>query len=240
MIFLVIDFLSAFNKQYICINQFNMKRILFTSSFSIPDDYEQEYEIDYIPFIYVEIYPYYEFIKQIPLDVDSFIVTSKNSAKAIKDIELEGKFFVVGKSTAKELYGQNRDIAFITNYAEDLLERMLETDIKKYVFFKGNLSLTILPDALRKNGVEVIGIECYKTLLTPHKIDKQYDAIVFTSPSAVRSFSSMNEIPQETIIFTSGKTTAETVSTLGEYKIYYPEDTTKESLLELIKKKIND
>lgn len=240
MIFLVIDFLSAFNKQYICINQFNMKRILFTSSFSIPDDYEQEYEIDYIPFIYVEIYPYYEFIKQIPLDVDSFIVTSKNSAKAIKDIELEGKFFVVGKSTAKELYGQNRDIAFITNYAEDLLERMLETDIKKYVFFKGNLSLTILPDALRKNGVEVVGIECYKTLLTPHKIDKQYDAIVFTSPSAVRSFSSMNEIPQETIIFTSGKTTAETVSTLGEYKIYYPEDTTKESLLELIKKKIND
>ncbi|MCO6564613.1 MAG: uroporphyrinogen-III synthase [Apibacter sp.] len=217
-----------------------MKRILFTSSFSIPDDYDQEYEIDYIPFIYVEIYPYYEIIKYIPLDVDSFIVTSKNSAKAIKDIKLEGKFFVVGKNTAKELYGQNREIAFISNYAEDLLERMLETDIKKYVFFKGNLSLTILPDTLRKNGVEVIGIESYKTILTPHKIDKRYDAIVFTSPSAVRSFSSMNEIPKETIIFTSGKTTAATVRTLGEYKIYYPEDSTKESILELIKKIIND
>lgn len=217
-----------------------MKRILFTSSFSIPDGYDQEYEIDYIPFIYVEIYPYYEIIKYIPLDVDSFIVTSKNSAKAIRDIKLEGKFFVVGKSTAKELYGQNREITFISNYAEDLLERMLETDIKKYVFFKGNLSLTILPDTLRKNGVEVIGIESYKTILTPHKIDKRYDAIVFTSPSAVRSFSSMNEIPKETIIFTSGKTTAATVRTLGEYKIYYPEDSTKESILELIKKIIND
>ena len=217
-----------------------MKRILFTSSFSIPDDYEQEYEIDYIPFIYTEIYPYYDIIKYIPPDVQSYIVTSKNSAKAIKDIELEGEFFVVGKSTAKELYGQNRDIAFITNYAEDLLERMLETDIKKYVFFKGNLSLTILPDTLREHGVEVVGIESYKTILTPHKIDKTYDAMVFTSPSAVRSFSSMNKIPQETIIFTSGKTTAATVSTLGNYDIYYPEEITKESLLELIKKTLND
>ena len=63
-----------------------MKRILFTSSFSIPDDYEQEYEIDYIPFIYTEIYPYYDIIKYIPPDVQSYIVTSKNSAKAIKDI----------------------------------------------------------------------------------------------------------------------------------------------------------
>ncbi|MDR2123086.1 MAG: uroporphyrinogen-III synthase [Flavobacteriaceae bacterium] len=211
-----------------------MKRILVTAASSFSDEYERSYEVEYIPFININIYPKDQIIPQIPEDVQAFIVTSKNSAKAIKNIELNGQFFVVGKSTAQELYGQDREITFISNYSEDLLERMLETDIKKYVFFKGNLSLTNLPDVLKKNGVEVIGIESYKTILTPHKIDKYYDGIVFMSPSAVRSFTSVNEIPKETIIFTSGKTTAETVKKLGDYKIYYPEETTKESLLALI------
>ncbi|MDR1877641.1 MAG: uroporphyrinogen-III synthase [Flavobacteriaceae bacterium] len=216
-----------------------MKRILVTSSSSFPDEEEQKYKIDYIPFITIDTYPNQQIIPQIPEDVHAFIVTSKNSAKAIKDIKLDGQFFVVGKSTAKELHGQDREISFISNYTEDLLERMLETDIKKYVFFRGNLSLTILPDALKKNGVEVIGIESYKTILIPKKIDKHYDGIVFMSPSAVRSFTSMNKIPEETIIFTSGKTTAEVVRRLGDYKVYYPEETTKESLIALINETID-
>ncbi len=217
-----------------------MKRILVTSSSSFPDDYERKFEIDHIPFIEVEIYPKEQILSQIPDDAQAFIVTSKNSAKAIKDIELEGEFFVVGKSTAQQLlYGHEREIAFISNYAEDLLERMLETDIKKYVFFKGNLSLDTLPVVLKEHGVEVVGIESYKTILTPCKVDQQYDALVFLSPSAVRSFVSLNEIPKETLIFTSGKTTAQAVRQVGDFEIHYPEETTKEALVALINETID-
>ncbi len=217
-----------------------MKQILVTSSSPFPEDYERNFEVDHIPFIEIEIYPKEEIVSQIPEDVHTFIVTSKSSAKAIRDIELEGEFFVVGKSTAQELlYGHDREVAFISNYAEDLLERMLETDIKKYVFFKGNLSLDTLPVVLTENGVEVTGIECYKTNLTPRKLDKKYDAIVFMSPSAVRSFTSLNEIPEETLIFVSGKTTAQAVKQVGEFQVHYPEETTRESLIALINETID-
>lgn len=216
-----------------------MKRILVTSSSSFPDDYVRKFEIDYIPFIKTEIYPKSQFITQIPQDIQSFIVTSKNSAKAIKDIELNGQFFVVGKSTAAELYGQNRKIAFISNYAEDLLERMLETDIKKYIFFKGNLSLPTLPEVLHKNSIEVVDIECYKTILTPQKVQDIYNGIVFMSPSAVESFTQKNNLPQDIPIFTSGETTAQAVKKMGDYKIYYPEESSIEKLMDLINKILN-
>ncbi|WP_128331772.1 uroporphyrinogen-III synthase [Apibacter sp. HY039] len=215
-----------------------MKRILATSS-SFPEDYDRKWKIDVIPFVSIDIYPKEKIISQIPTDIHSFIVTSKNSAKAIKEIELNGQFFVVGKSTAKKLNGQDREISFISNYSEDLLERMLETDIKNYVFFKGNLSLTTLPDILKENGIEVRGIETYKTSLTPQKVTDFYDAIIFMSPSAVKSFTSMNKIPEETLIFTSGKTTAEAVKQHGNYRVYFPEETTKESLIALINDKLD-
>lgn len=216
-----------------------MKRILVTSASSFPDDYVRKFEVDYIPFIKTEIYPKSHFIAQIPKDIHSFIVTSKNSAKAIKDIKLDGQFFVVGKNTATELQGQNREIAFISNYAEDLLERMLETGIKKYIFFKGNRSLPTLPEVLHKNSVEVVDIECYKTLLTPQKVQDDYDGIVFMSPSAVESFMQENKLPEDVPLFTSGKTTAQTLKKMGDYKIYYPEESSRELLIDLINKTLN-
>ncbi|TWP30416.1 uroporphyrinogen-III synthase [Apibacter muscae] len=218
-----------------------MKKVLVTSTFTLPEENDKRLQIDYIPFIETEIYPESQIIPYLPNEVNSFIVTSGNAVQAIKNIELEGDFYVVGKNTAKELFGQNREISFISNYAEDLLERMLETEVKKYVFFKGNLSLSTLPDSLRKNGVEVIGIECYKTTLKPTKVNEKYDALVFMSPSAVKSYLSMNQIPRDALVFVSGKTTAKAVKDLaGDLPVYYPEETTKESLLTLIKETIND
>ncbi|MDR3273216.1 MAG: uroporphyrinogen-III synthase [Flavobacteriaceae bacterium] len=214
-----------------------MKQILVTSDTPLPDEFDKEILSDYIPFIKTEIYSENEITKQLPTEKKDydFIITSKHSAQAVQNIPLDGEFFVVGKNTAKELLGQNREIAFVSNYSEDLVERILENEKKQtYVFLKGNLSLKIIPDVLKNHNIEVIEIECYHTTLTPKKLNNSYDAIVFTSPSAIKSFFSMNEIPQNTLIFTIGKTTAQAVRKYGNFPVSYPEEITKEALVDLI------
>ena len=48
----------------------------------------------------------------------------------------------------------------------------------------------------------------YDTRLTPVKLNNQPDAILFFSPTAVKSFFSMNELISRTKIICHGKTTA--------------------------------
>ena len=212
-----------------------MKQILVTTDVPL-DELDKDIHVDYVPFIEVEIYSEDEITRQLPTEGDyDFIVTSKNSAQAVQNIPLDGEFFVVGKNTAKELLGQNREIAFISNYSEDLVERILESEKKQtYVFLRGNLSMKTIPDVLKKYDIEVIEIECYNTTLTPKKLNVSYDGIVFMSPSAVKSFFSMNEIPHNTLIFTMGKTTAQEIRKYGNFPVYHPEETTIEALVDLI------
>jgi uroporphyrinogen-III synthase len=44
-----------------------------------------------------------------------------------------------------------------------------------------------------------------------HTIDKVYDGILFFSPSAVESFFSKNKLPEQTVLFAIGNTTAKTI-----------------------------
>jgi uroporphyrinogen-III synthase len=53
----------------------------------------------------------------------------------------------------------------------------------------------------------------YKTEEVPVKVSKDYNGILFFSPSAVRSFFSRNTIGDKTTPFTAGTTTANALST---------------------------
>lgn len=49
----------------------------------------------------------------------------------------------------------------------------------------------------------------YETEETPVKLEKQYDGILFFSPSAVQAFYKQNQPAKKTVLFAIGKTTAE-------------------------------
>jgi uroporphyrinogen-III synthase len=68
-----------------------------------------------------------------------------------------------------------------------------------------------LPARLKQAGIEVHEVVVYRTKLTPRKIGRDYDGIVFFSPSAVESFFSVNKIPARTRLFAIGGTTAEAI-----------------------------
>src|SRR5450755_2658272 len=88
------------------------------------------------------------------------------------------------------------------------LSRLMIADgIKKATFFCGDQRIDILPDNLRRNGIELTELIVYDTRLIPVLLEEKADAILFFSPTAVRSFFSVNEISSGTTVFAMGTTT---------------------------------
>jgi uroporphyrinogen-III synthase len=72
----------------------------------------------------------------------------------------------------------------------------------------------------------------YETIETPVKIDKKYNGILFFSPSAARSFFSINKIDTDTVLFAIGTTTAVELRKFSHNKILVGEHPNKEQLAE--------
>jgi uroporphyrinogen-III synthase len=95
------------------------------------------------------------------------------------------------------------------------LSRLMIADgVKDAIFFCGDQRLDVLPDNLKKNGIVLDELIVYDTCLKPVKVDEQPDAILFFSPTAVRSFFSVNQILSGTTVFAMGTTTG---SALKQY-----------------------
>jgi uroporphyrinogen-III synthase len=88
---------------------------------------------------------------------------------------------------------------------------------------------------LKATNIDVKEITVYQTALTPKKIDKEYDAILFFSPSAAESFFKSNRLPAQTSVFVIGSTTADTVR---RYTNNLPVSADKPNKIELINKAI--
>ena len=89
-----------------------------------------------------------------------------------------------------------------------LSDQIVADGIRDIVFFCGDQRMDILPDQLKKHGVRLNELIVYDTKLSPVFIENSPDAILFFSPTAVRSFFSMNQLLPSTIIFAMGQTTA--------------------------------
>ena len=79
--------------------------------------------------------------------------------------------------------------------ARALSELIIADKIQEAVFFCGDQRMDIIPDNLKKNGIDLEEVIVYDTRLTPVQITFEPDAILFFSPTAVRSFFSMNACP---------------------------------------------
>lgn len=145
---------------------------------------------------------------------ESLIFTSQNAVHSVlsdpKSEELKKKnVFCVGLKTKGLLTDNGFNVMAYTGYASDLAEIIaLIYNKETYTFFSGNLRRDTLPEALKEAGVQFNEIQVYDTSLTPQKIKTQPDAILFFSPSGVKSYLKENTIKKE-ICFCIGETTAD-------------------------------
>src|SRR5205085_8256462 len=75
-------------------------------------------------------------------------------------------------------------------------------------FFCGDKKREELPALLKSNNIVLYEVEVYTTTIVQHTIEKEYDGILFFSPSAVEGFFAGNTITKKTILFAIGNTTA--------------------------------
>lgn len=169
------------------------------------------------------------------------VFTSKNAVLAFDQIvntELNWKIFCIGqatKKTAAKIFGEEK-ISGVADNAEDLSNVILQDEeIKRIYFFCGNQRRDELPNKLKAEGIEVEEIVVYETLETPKKISrKQFDGILFFSPSAVKSYFSLNKLNDEIKVFAIGNTTEDAIQQYDKREIIIAEIPSEENIIDHI------
>lgn len=160
-----------------------------------------------------------DFIRTEPVDFEieflpqNLIFTSKNSVKAILEHPFEKEFksrniFCVGEKTKNYLEAEGFRVSKMANYGANLASEIIKNHRnEKFLFFCGKKRHEELPSQLESAGVDFTEVEVYDTRSMPRKIDRIFDGVLFFSPSAVKSFCSVNDL-RDSIAFCIGTTTA--------------------------------
>jgi len=167
------------------------------------------------------------------------VFTSTNAVNAVARFiskQPSWKIFCIGSTTktlVKKFFGEGAVAEFAEN-AESLSKLILQnSSIKDITFFCGDKRRDELPGNLNKGGIVVDEIVVYKTIETPTVLTKQYDGILFFSPSAVQSFFSKNSINKNAKIFVIGSTTANAVKLFSQQPVIIAETPGKKNLVNL-------
>ena len=170
----------------------------------------------------------------------SVVFTSMNAADAVvecleaNEIVPDWTIYSLGGIThtiIKNYFGESEIKADAINSTQ-LAETIIEDEPEEVVFFCGNQRREELPKLLQNENIKVDEVVVYETVETPVKIDKKYNGILFFSPSAARSFFSINKIDADTVLFAIGTTTANELRKFSKNKILVGEQPNKELLAE--------
>jgi uroporphyrinogen-III synthase len=165
------------------------------------------------------------------------IFTSMNAVDAVADVVTDTpgwQVYCIGNTTQKKVAERlpNATIVATGENAGRLAERLVDDRVKNAVFFCGNRRRDELPNKMRSEGGVVEEIIVYETIDQPSTLAKEYDGILFFSPSAVNSFFAGNKVPNQTELFAIGKTTAEAIRQYANRKIQIAHVTGKEDLVD--------
>lgn len=153
-------------------------------------------------------------IEQALLRSATIIFTSMNAVDAVALFITEEvpdwRIYCMGQTTqdlVKKYFGAAA-IAATANNAAELAQLVVDEDPDdEVIFFCGDQRRDELPDMLNSNGIEVTEVIVYHTVPTPQVVKKEYNGILFFSPSAVDSFFSKNKTGKQTMLFAIGSTT---------------------------------
>ena len=182
-------------------------------------------------------------IEFVPVDLNSIktkpsllLFTSQNAVKSIIENPnfnfLKNTPCVCVGSKTKELLESNRfKVLECENYADELAPILINNYSKENIlFFSGNIRSDILPKAMLNHQINFEEVMVYKNLAKPAKINQASDAIIFLSPSAIKSYLINNTINHQ-ICFCIGKSTAKALETITK-KVVISNEQTIDSLID--------
>jgi hydroxymethylbilane synthase len=149
---------------------------------------------------------------------NNWVFSSLNSVSAITSVlkstsMIHKHVFCVGPRAANFFDGKVKAIHQV-NSASELTEVAKASEIERFMWFHGNKSDMALIDEFETHEMTLNSHPVYKTEHITPKIEdlKDYQALVFFSPSGVDSFNEHNYIPESTVVSAIGKTTAEYIA----------------------------
>ena len=186
--------------------------------------------------------------------VDSFM----ERLLATRDVrELKGvRICTVGESTASRLarYGIRVDLTPAEFRAEALIDELKidgELEGKRFLFPRGDLARDVVTEELRSAGADVVEVVAYRTTLGDAErdgdydvyrmlLDRQIDAVTFTSASTVRNFAQIlgpeqaADLLRTTVVASIGPVTAEAAQQLDIATTVMPERYTIPDLVDAL------
>lgn len=155
-------------------------------------------------------------IKSLSTEKHIIVFTSMNAVEAVAahlDSAPNWQIYSIGNTTRRlieEKWGVDKLVASADN-AQRLGERLIDDGMNEVIFFCGNIRRDELPNKIRSEGGKIEEVVVYETEETPSQLTKEYDGILFFSPSAVHAFFSSNKSSKHTVLFAIGKTTEEAI-----------------------------
>lgn len=187
---------------------------------------------------YQEIWPWINITNNIAI-----VFTSQHAVAAI-DKYLHGgdTYYIPGqwnafclngatKEAAVQMLSEEQVIDTAPNATELAAKIIANGQYKQAVFFCGNQRRDELPRLLKEAGIEVIEIVVYETIATPVLTTGNIDAVLFFSPSAVKSFFSVNTLKKDTACIAIGDTTAAAIGDYTNNKVITSEAPTQQMML---------
>ncbi|MCX6207280.1 MAG: uroporphyrinogen-III synthase [Bacteroidetes bacterium] len=177
-------------------------------------------------------------IKEVLSNKATVVFTSMNAIDAVVSQLSNSKpdwavycMGVTSNQLIKQNFREDAVVGTATNSAELAELIIAEKRSNQIYFFCGDQRRDELPSILKNNGILVKEIEVYHTKEIKHTISKDYDGILFFSPSAVISFFNSNSLPEQSVAFAIGKTTASTLISRTNNKVVVAELPGKDKLV---------
>ncbi|RXG26345.1 uroporphyrinogen-III synthase [Leeuwenhoekiella polynyae] len=158
---------------------------------------------------------------KLPEELKNLIFTSKNGVYAFLErnhISPEKtNCFCVGSKTEGLLKEKGFHVIKTAQNASELSDFIVKNYQKEhFTFFCSAIRRKELPEKLTENLVSFEEIIAYKTQLNTKTFNREFDAVLFFSPSGVESFTSVNTL-KNTLAVCIGQTTANEVQKHTEH-----------------------
>lgn len=143
----------------------------------------------------------------------NLIFTSQNGVKGFfkqypEFQTRELNIFCVGDETKAEIEKSGYSVVASANSGKDLGKLIVtEFDEKEFLYLCGSMRRDELPEILKKQDIVIKELKVYATALNPKKFSRNFEGVLFFSPSGVQSYCQKNNLDSSTA-FCIGNTTA--------------------------------
>lgn len=185
-------------------------------------------------------------LKAEPFDLKNYslIFTSLNGVKSFFENGFKpnedftsksyNKIYCVGEKTKRELRRNGFGTFKVLKNAETLSKFIIDhCQHEKFIHFCGNLAIDVLDQKLPLQNISYKKVTVYQTEEINPVIHEKYHAIVFFSPSGVRSFAKNNSL-ENMVLFSIGETTSKELRKHTKSKIFTSKKNTLSNLLLVI------